>query len=168
MKIKQINTNTILASINISKSEELLTQCEYNKFFYKALLIAKKQFNFDTTNSKLLINTFVTNSSRISFSISKIQSNTPLGSLVNIDSDINFFKFDNYDDLQEFCNCIPDTLLKKYFSLYNFNNTYYLVPLIKFNLIPNYIAIQLLDFSVPLVDVYLHTNLIKHATLVSF
>lgn len=163
MNIVLTNPNTITAHINFTPHRPFLfSKVDYNRSFYKALMTAKTTLNFDTSSCKLLINIISDTSSNLSFTITKLSTTTFPTLITN--SHRTYFKFVWHSDLRAFLSNVSSSNISLFFTLYRLDNIYYLIPKEE-STIPARIRNLLLDFSLPLSDIYSYSNIIKYGTI---
>lgn len=154
-KIRVIfNTNDINKK-SIKFEELLLATPKSQKFILSILDEAKEQLDFDTTGHKLFIESFLKDDGVIIFTITKYLD-SPKKKPANKrkpSEKCKVYKFETFDDFLDFKTFINNTpvvnIINKNSSLYNYNNTYFLL-IDKFNSRnKNYISFNntLLEFS---------------------
>ena len=157
MKIEKLTENKIRAIVNIEDLEKshkdlhsIMTKAlETQGLVLEILSKAEKEVGVKTDGCKLLIEAFSSSDDVFIFTITKYQpsSNEKLinrpqsinakliakRKSINLKNTTAFFSFDSFDNFCNFSNCISNIheidlkSLSKNFSLYLYNNTYYLV-----------------------------------------
>lgn len=132
-KIRVIfNTNDI-NSKSIKFEELLLATPKSQKFVLSILNEAKEQLNFDTTGYKLLIESFLKDDGIIVFTITKYLDKSKKASVTKKKASEKFkiFEFESFDDFLDFKSSVNNSPIinniNKNSSLYNYNNTYFLL-----------------------------------------
>lgn len=148
MRIEQLNENKIRIFLNLEdlkgKNIDLHTfmsnSVESQDLFFDMLNKAENELGFKTDNYKLLIETLASLEGGFIFTITRISpelnSNTfnLKNNVRNIkpNKKLSIFKFNNFDDFCEFCNCV-NNLFYNYIdkfsetSLVLYKNNYYLI-----------------------------------------
>ena len=118
MELNNVSAENIISN---SKSSQKLLQNILNR--------AEKEIGFEAGDSKLLVEAIMSSDVECTFTITKLNTNQ-----LHIEKRTNLFifKFTFFDDFLALCNflnCFPFLCLKnisKNFSLFYYNNTYYL------------------------------------------
>lgn len=153
MKIEKLTENKIRIIVNPSDLElenidikSIMTKAiERQGFFFHILEKAKDEVGFNADGCKLLIEAFSSSDDILVFTITKypeegniknINSNKKLKvkrKSLNISNMQAIYKFNNFDEFCDFCECINKQYkydikkLSKNTYLYLYNNTYYLI-----------------------------------------
>lgn len=136
MKIEKLAENKIRITLkkddfkdkNINIKHLLSSKQDSQKLYLELLNKAEKQANFVTDGYKLLIDSFVKNNEVFVCTITKY-SRSNICSNNNL---IHIYRFLNFNDFCEFCNCLHKSSIKykrtlKGSNFYFYNNSYYLV-----------------------------------------
>ena len=154
MKIEKLTENKIRVIVKPSDLDiknldirSFMTQAiKEQNFFTNMLKKAKEEVGFNTDGCKLLIETFSSSDDIFIFTITKYspqesQKNSNVSNkkltvkrkTVNFLSNQEIYRFTNFDEFCNFCECINNTenldikSLSKNISLYLYNDTYYLI-----------------------------------------
>lgn len=129
VKIKIILSLQDMKSNNVSAEKIISNSKSSQKLLQNILNRAEKEIGFDAGDSKLLVEAIMSSDVECIFTITKLDTNQ-----LHIEKRNNLFifKFDCFDDFVALCNflnsfsflCLKD--ISKNFSLFYYNNTYYL------------------------------------------
>ena len=154
MKIEKLTENKIRVIVkpsdldikNLDIRSFMTKALKEQNFFTNMLKKAKEEVGFNTDGCKLLIETFSSSDDIFIFTITKYspqesQKNSNVSNkkltvkrkTVNFLSNQEIYRFTNFDEFCNFCECINNTenldikSLSKNISLYLYNDTYYLI-----------------------------------------
>ena len=151
MKIEKLTDNKIriiidldeLSEKNIDVNSLIKNNDKAHVLFQTILNEAEKQVGFKVQNCKLLVEAFSTTDGYVVFTLTKYKNEAISG---NSSKKVRYrrktlstsyknaiYKFNNFDEFCNFCECINNTenldikSLSKNISLYLYNDTYYLI-----------------------------------------
>ncbi len=124
-KLKVMFSSTELEDNNISIHSFLANSKETQNFFLAILNIANEDLNFELNTSQITYDTISFSNKYFVIIITKKDSTK--NSFMNVYEDI-FFKFNNANELFEFCDVLKSILPTLDFksTLYQYNNIYFL------------------------------------------